>query len=56
MIPKAGVFWKVLKKHLNPGTSLHLLPYHINDPGFAEAIIENLEQLLKMKFKPNERR
>jgi uncharacterized protein (UPF0261 family) len=49
-------FGKVLKKHLNPGTSLHLLPYHINDPGFVDAIIENLEQLLKMKFKPNERR
>ena len=48
-------FGKVLKKHLKPGTSLYLLPYHINDPGFVDAIIENLEQILKMKFKPNER-
>jgi uncharacterized protein (UPF0261 family) len=45
-------FGKVLKKHLQPGTPLHLLPYHINEPEFSEAIIESLEQVLKMK--PNE--
>lgn len=45
------VFGKALKKHLQPGVSIHLLPYHINDPEFAEAILETLEQLLKIKFK-----
>ena len=44
-------FGKVLKKHLQPEVSIHLLPYHINDPEFAEAILETLEQLLKIKFK-----
>jgi len=49
-------FGKVLKKHLQPGTPLHLLPYHINEPEFSEAIIESLEQVLKMKIKLQERR
>jgi len=49
-------FGKVLKKHLRPETPLHLLPYHINDPEFSGAVIERLEQVLKMKAKPNERR
>lgn len=49
-------FGKVLKKHLQPGTPLHLLPYHINEPEFTEAIIESLEQVLKMKIKLQERR
>jgi uncharacterized protein (UPF0261 family) len=40
-------FGKVLKKLLKPGTSLHLLPYHINDPEFVAAIIETLGQVLK---------
>jgi uncharacterized protein (UPF0261 family) len=49
-------FEKALKKHLRPGTPLHLLPYHINEPEFSEAIIESLEQVLKMKIKLQERR
>jgi uncharacterized protein (UPF0261 family) len=41
------VFGKALKKYLQPGVSLHLLAYHINDPEFTEAILETLEQLIK---------
>jgi uncharacterized protein (UPF0261 family) len=41
------VFGKALKKYLQPGGSMHLLPYHINDPEFAEAILETLEKFLK---------
>jgi uncharacterized protein (UPF0261 family) len=41
------LFGETLKKHLQPGTSLHLLPYHINDPEFTEAIIKSLDQVLK---------
>jgi uncharacterized protein (UPF0261 family) len=41
------VFGKALKKYLQPGVSMHLLPYHINDPEFAEAILETLEKFLK---------
>jgi uncharacterized protein (UPF0261 family) len=41
------VFGKALKKYLQLGGSIHLLPYHINDPEFAEAILETLEMLLK---------
>jgi uncharacterized protein (UPF0261 family) len=55
--PEATYFFgEALKKHLQPGISLHLLPYHINDLEFAEAVIESLEQVLKMKIKPAERR
>jgi uncharacterized protein (UPF0261 family) len=49
-------FGKALKKHLRPGISLHLLPYHINDREFSGAVIESLEQVLKIKAKPSERR
>ena len=42
-------FGKTLKKYLQPGISLHLLPHHINDPEFSEAVLESLEQVLKMK-------
>lgn len=41
------VFGKALKKYLQAKGSMHLLPYHINDPEFAEAILGTLEQLLK---------
>lgn len=41
------VFGKALERHLQPGVSMHLLPYHINDPEFAEAVLEALEKLLK---------
>jgi uncharacterized protein (UPF0261 family) len=47
-------FGKTLKKYLQPGISLHFLPHHINDPEFSVAVIESLEQVLKMKAKPNE--
>jgi uncharacterized protein (UPF0261 family) len=50
------LFGKTLKRYLRPGISLHLLSYHINDPEFSGAVIESLEQVLKMKAKPNERR
>jgi uncharacterized protein (UPF0261 family) len=49
-------FGKIMKKHLRPGISLHLLPYHINDQEFSGAVIESLEQVLKIKAKPSERR
>jgi uncharacterized protein (UPF0261 family) len=51
-----GFFGRALKKHLQPGVSLRLLPYHINDPEFTEIVIESLEQVLKIKFKQEERR
>ena len=41
------VFGKALERHLQPGVSMHLLPYHINDPEFAEAVLEALEKLLR---------
>ena len=47
-------FGKTLKKYLQPGISLHFLPHHINDPEFSVAVIESLEEVLKMKAKPNE--
>jgi len=46
-------FGKTLKKYLNPGISFHLLPHHINDPEFSEAVLESLEQVIKMGAKPN---
>jgi len=39
------LFAAALKKTLNAESSLHLLPYHINDPEFAEALIQALENL-----------
>ena len=39
------IFASALKKFLHPVSSLHLLPYHINDPEFAEALIQGLEKL-----------
>jgi len=50
------LFGEILKRHLRPGITLHLLPYHINDPEFSGAVIESLEQVLKMKANPSERR
>jgi uncharacterized protein (UPF0261 family) len=50
------VFGKALERHLQPGVSLHLLPYHINDPEFSEAVLRALEQLLENKFKQDKRR
>lgn len=41
------VFGKALERHLQPGVSMHLLPYHINDPEFAEAVLEALGKLLR---------
>ena len=38
------LFAAALKKTLTTESSLHLLPYHINDPGFAGALIEALEK------------
>ena len=42
------LFATVLKKNLNSESSLHLLPYHINDPEFAEALIQALEKLMEL--------
>lgn len=50
-----GFFVRALKKVLQPGTPLRLLPYHINDAEFADAILETLEKLLNRKT-PDERR
>jgi uncharacterized protein (UPF0261 family) len=50
------VFGMALKKHLQPGSSLRLLPYHINDPEFAGTVIESLEKIIKIKFKQEKRR
>jgi uncharacterized protein (UPF0261 family) len=43
-------FGGVLKKHLQPGSPLKLLPYHINDKEFAEAVLEAFEELLNRKI------
>ena len=40
------VFVDSIKTSLRPGTSFYPLPYHINDPEFAEAIVETLEGLV----------
>ena len=50
------IFGKALETHLQSGESLHLLPYHINDPEFSEAVLRALEQLLEIKFKQGKRR
>jgi uncharacterized protein (UPF0261 family) len=50
------IFGKALERHLQSGESLHLLPYHINDPEFSEAVLRALEQLLENKFKQDKRR
>lgn len=39
------IFAAALRETLNSESSLHLLPYHINDPEFAEALIRALEKL-----------
>jgi uncharacterized protein (UPF0261 family) len=39
------LFAAELKKTLSAESSLHLLPYHINDPEFAEALIQAFEKL-----------
>jgi uncharacterized protein (UPF0261 family) len=41
------LFAAALKKTLNIESSLHLLSYHINDPEFAEALIQALEKLAR---------
>lgn len=50
------IFGKTLERHLQPGASLHFLPYHINDPEFSEAVLRALEQLLEIKIKQDKRR
>ena len=39
------LFTKTLQKNLDDNKSLNLLPYHINDPAFARAILEALNKL-----------
>jgi uncharacterized protein (UPF0261 family) len=39
------LFAAALKNALNAESSLHLLPYHINDPEFAQELIQALEKL-----------
>jgi uncharacterized protein (UPF0261 family) len=52
--PEGPVFFrKTLKKYLQPGIPLHVLPHPINDPEFSEAVLESLEQVIKMGAKPN---
>lgn len=40
------LFAGTLKKGLKPGISLHILPHHINDPEFADAVLMALDDLL----------
>jgi uncharacterized protein (UPF0261 family) len=42
------LFVKTFQEHLNDHGTLSLLPYHINDPEFAEAIIEAFYQLMPL--------
>jgi uncharacterized protein (UPF0261 family) len=39
------IFAEILKKTLNPEIPLHILPFHINDPEFARALIHAFEAL-----------
>ena len=39
------LFAKTLQEHLNDQMTVSLLPYHINDPEFAVAILEAIDQL-----------
>jgi uncharacterized protein (UPF0261 family) len=43
------LFAETLREHLNDHRTMSLLPCHINDPEFAEAILEDIYQLLKKK-------
>lgn len=42
-------FTRNLKKELDPQISLEMLPFHINDPRFAGAVLDALGTLLKKK-------
>lgn len=45
--PKAvKIFTEIMEKKLSPGIPLRVLPYNINDPGFADTVHETLEKLL----------
>jgi uncharacterized protein (UPF0261 family) len=44
----AQLFAKTFQKHLVDHGTLSLLPYHINDPEFAEAIVEAFYQLIPL--------
>lgn len=45
--PKAlKIFSEALKRKLNTTSFLHLVPYHINDPEFAQAVIRVFEALM----------
>jgi uncharacterized protein (UPF0261 family) len=41
------IFAKAFENKLRPGIPLHTYPFHINDPEFAQAIIEAFETLVK---------
>jgi uncharacterized protein (UPF0261 family) len=41
------IFLKSLKENLDSSTNLNVLPYHINDPEFAQALVTAIEDLLK---------
>ena len=46
--PKAPkVFAETLKKKLTQKIPLHTFPYHINDPEFAQALIQAFENLVR---------
>ena len=40
------IFAKAFEKKLRPGIPLHTLPFHINDPEFAQALIQTFESLV----------
>ena len=40
------IFAQTFKKKLKEGIPLHILPFHINDPEFAQALIRDFEKLV----------
>ena len=45
--PRASrIFAEIFKKKLKEGIPLHILPFHINDPEFAQALVETFEMLV----------
>lgn len=40
------LFWQALKQNLLSGSSVQLLPHHINDPEFASAVMGSLNTLM----------
>jgi uncharacterized protein (UPF0261 family) len=41
------IFSEALRRNVNKTSCLHLIPYHINDIEFAQAVIQAYETLMK---------